>query len=88
MKILSWNVRGCNSPKKLWLIKRGLDQPKLDVVLFQETTIKIEDLDGMNRRFGKRQSDWVATEGAPGGTSVLWKVESVIGVLVYKDKNW
>ena len=46
-----------------------------DVVLFQETKIKVEDVIGAKKKFGKWQSKWIAVEGAFGGVCVLWKEE-------------
>lgn len=43
MKILSWNVRGCNAPDKACLVKKVVDQAKLEIVMLQKTMIKQED---------------------------------------------
>lgn len=40
MKVLLWNVRGCNTPDKVHLMKRCLDQAKPDLLFLQETKLK------------------------------------------------
>ena len=57
LKILSLNVNGCNGPKKVCLIKGGLDQARLDMVLMKEIKIKGEDVVRVKRKFGKWTSE-------------------------------
>lgn len=43
MRALTWNSRGLNAPGKRYLIKRQLDQTKVDLAFLQETKIKMEE---------------------------------------------
>ncbi|KAJ9691156.1 hypothetical protein PVL29_013364 [Vitis rotundifolia] len=60
MKIISWNIRGLGSRKKLRVVKDFFRLQNLDVVMFQET--KREECD---RRFvgsvwSVRNKEWAA----------------------------
>lgn len=81
MRFLSWNVRGCNAPNKVRLIKRCLDQFRLDLVCLQETKIKSEDFETFYSRFKKWKCILVEAQGASGGLAILWN-ESLVDVSI------
>jgi exonuclease III len=67
--ILSWNVRGLNSPDKRLMVRNLLRQWRVDIICLQETK-----LDHISRRdvisvWGCPYVDWcyVAAIGAAGG---------------------
>ena len=77
MKTLSWNVRGCNVPDKIQLIKRCLDQTKSDLVLLQETKIKMEDFVVFKKKFRRWECLFSGAHGASGGMAILWKPDII-----------
>jgi len=77
MKTLSWNVRGCNAPDKIRLIKRCLDQSKPDLVFLQETKIKEEDFSSFKNKFRRWECLLTGAQGASGGLAILWKPETI-----------
>lgn len=70
MRSLSWNVRGCNAPDKIFLIKRCLDQARLDIALLQENRIKEDNFEAFSRKFQKWKLSLVEAQGASGGLVV------------------
>lgn len=73
MKLLSWNLRGCNSPLKKRLLKRKIDIEKPTIVFLQETKCSSEEMDKISRRAWK--GVMVAAhdaEGAARGFAILW----------------
>ncbi|XP_059078035.1 uncharacterized protein LOC131876613 [Cryptomeria japonica] len=87
MKTLSWNVRGCNAPDKIRLIKRCLDQVRPDILLLQETKIKEEDFSLFSRKFQSWNCSLVGAQGASGGLAMLWK-GSAIDVTIVRATRW
>lgn len=79
MEILSWNVRGCNTPNKRRLVKRGVDQAKRNIVMFQETNIKREDKVIFQEGWKAWQGSLVDVEGASSGLCILWKPKKIKG---------
>ena len=75
MKTLSWNVRGCNAPDKIRLIKRCFDQTKPDLVMLQETKIKEEDFMAFKNKFKRWECLLSGANGASGGMAILWRPE-------------
>ena len=73
MKTLSWNVRSCNAPDKIRLIKRCLDQSKPDLVLLQEIKTKEEDFQAFKDKFRRWECLLSGAQGASRGMAILWK---------------
>ena len=73
MKLLSWNVRGCNALDKLCLIKRVLDQAKVDVVFLQETKLSGNNKFFLSNKLVAWKGLMVDVEGASGGLGICWK---------------
>ena len=53
MKVLSWNVRGLGSLRKLRLLKKKIMQEKLDLVFLQETKCMNQKLDEVGKLLGR-----------------------------------
>ena len=53
MKIILWNVRGCNSQLKKRMFKRKIQMEKPTIVFLQETKCSSEDLGSFGKRFWK-----------------------------------
>ena len=88
MKTLSWNVRGCNAPDKIRLIKRCLDQSKSDLVLLQETKIKEDDFSLFKNKFRRWECLLSRAQGASGGMAILWKPNILEITDFFLDSNW
>ena len=73
MKLVSWNIRGCNSPLKRRLLKRKINKEKPTIVFLQETKCSSEEMTKISRWVWK--GAMVAArdaEGATGGLALLW----------------
>ena len=82
MRLLKWNVRGCNAPEKRCLIKRGINQAQLDLMFFQESKLSGNCCASFANKFGAWGSLFVEDNGAFGGLGILWKEALVIVSLV------
>ena len=73
MKLLSWNIQGCNNPLKKRLLKRKIQMENLGILFLQETKCSSEELESIGMRFwkGARIVETDAT-GAAGGIGLLW----------------
>ncbi|XP_059068439.1 uncharacterized protein LOC131858958 [Cryptomeria japonica] len=72
MKIIFWNVKGCNALDKRRLIKRGLDQLRPDVVFLQETKMDNGEEKSLLGSWKQWSRVFVDSEGASGGLGILW----------------
>ncbi|XP_059068451.1 uncharacterized protein LOC131858970 [Cryptomeria japonica] len=88
MKTLLWNVRGCNAPDKIRLIKRCLDQVRPDILLLQETKIKEEDFSLFSRKFQSWNCSQVRAQGTSGGLAILWKGSAIVVIIVRATCLW
>jgi exonuclease III len=87
LKLLSWNVRGLNDPKKRVVLKNWLRKWKVDVVCLQET--KLDKVDGrvIHSIWGNRFAGWEVLNAVntAGGVLLLWdkrvvnRVDSKVG---------
>ena len=77
LRLLSWNVRGINNPRKREVCKNLLKEWKCDLVCMQET--KVSSMDGgfVRSLWGSPFTDW----------SFLDAVQSLGGVLLIWDKR-
>lgn len=73
MKLVSWNIRECDSPLKKILLKRKIDKEKPAIIFLQETKCSSEEMTKISRQVWK--GSMVAArdaEGAAGGLALLW----------------
>ena len=77
LKLLTWNVRGLNDPKKWVVLKNWMRKWKVDIVCLQET--KLDKVDGrvIHSIWGNRFAGW----------EVLNAVNTASGVLLLWDKQ-
>ena len=73
MKIISWNIRGCNHSRNIKILSRKIKQEKPDVLLLQETKCRYETLMRMGNKIWKGSSILaIDAEGMEGGMMILW----------------
>ena len=73
MKLISWNVRGFNSPAKQRILKNMIQQDKPAMVFLQETKCNSTVLETiLNRIWLGCRSVSVDASGASGGLAILW----------------
>lgn len=73
MKLISWNVRGINSPSKHRMIKNPIQQEKPSLVFLQETKSNSTAIEKIsNKIWAGSRSVSVDTSGASGGLTILW----------------
>lgn len=53
MKLLSWNIRGCNCPLKRRLLKRKIQMENPTILFLQEMKCSSEEMDTLGRCFWK-----------------------------------
>jgi len=73
MKIISWNIRGCNSPLKTRILKRKIEVEQPWIILLQETKCSGEVLEKIARKAWpscKRMA--LDASGSAGGLGILW----------------
>ncbi|KAM2601691.1 hypothetical protein FF1_039826 [Malus domestica] len=88
MKIISWNIRGLGSRRKMVLLKDYFRQARADIIILQETKTVTIDRKLVASVWGSRFKDWVfaPARGSSGGIVVMWNtkhisvVESLVGV--------
>ena len=74
LKLVSWNVRGLNDPRKRGILKNWLRKWKVDVVCLQETKLDKVDWRIIQSIWGNRFADWVSLDAVntAGGVLLLW----------------
>ena len=78
MKIVSWIIRGCNSPLKKRLLKWKIDKEKSAIVFLQETKCGSEEMIKITKRVWKGVRVMTReVEGAGGGLALLWNLNLV-----------
>jgi len=78
MKLISWNVRGLNSPSKHKMIKNLIMQEKPAIVFLQETKSSSTAIDRLSNKIWVGSSSIsVDASGASGGLSIIWNPQIV-----------
>lgn len=89
MKVISWNIRGLNSPRKCRLLKNMLMQEKSNILFLQETKCNSTVLEKIAAKA------WpgglvivVDAQGASGGLEVLWDAWVIQLNNIHANKNF
>jgi len=72
MKIITWNIRGLNSFHKLDIARNFIREQKPNFLLLQETKMSKEKAEPI-KAFKNYSINASSSEGASGGTLMLWK---------------
>ena len=84
MKIITWNIRGMNSIHKLDIDRKFVREQKLDFLLLQETKMSKEKAEQI-KKFKNYSINASSSEGASGGTLMLWK-KTYFGIILFASK--
>ena len=78
MKIVSWNIRGCNSRLKARILKRKIANEKPSIMMIQETKCSEECLRKLGEKIW-RGSRTIGTDSirAAGGVGIWWNPREV-----------
>ena len=88
LKMISWNVRGLNDPKKRLVVRNLLREWKCDIVRLQETKLVGIDRQLVCSIWGCPYADWVVLDAdqTAGGVLIMWdrrvlaKLEVLVGL--------
>lgn len=73
MKLISWNIRGLDSPRKGRLLKNMLMQEKPNILFLQETKCSMTILEKIvAKAWPKGLVTVVDAQGASGGLEIIW----------------
>lgn len=77
MKIMAWNVRGLGSARKRILIKETIKKARIDIVMIQETKLKVINQKWVRSIWSSWNKNWayLPSFGASGGQLIIWKDE-------------
>ena len=74
MKIVSWNIRGCNNPRKWKTLPRKINQEISDIIFLEETKCNTEGMEIIRDKIWKGGSIMALdVDGMAWGITVLWQ---------------
>ena len=87
LRLLSWNVRGLNNPRKREVCKNLLKDWKCDIVCFQEMKVSSIDVAFVRSLWGSPFTDWAVLDAVQtsGGVLLIWdkrvfeKLDVIVG---------
>lgn len=78
MKLISWNIRGLNGPRKRKLLKNLVMQEKPTILFVQETKCSLTFLEkSVAKAWPGAQVTAVEAQGASGGLAILWDASKI-----------
>eukprot|EP00253_Pinus_taeda_P007130 PITA_07130 len=78
MKLVSWNVRGLNSPGKLRMLKNMIKMEKPEMCFLQETKCNSSTLDSIfSKAWPGCRTTAVDVSGASGGLAIAWNTQAI-----------
>ena len=72
LRLLSWNARGLNNPKKREVCKNLLKEWKYDIVCFQETKLSSLNSSVVRSLWGSPFLNWVALDAVNTPRGCYW----------------
>lgn len=89
MKLISWNIRGLNSPGKGRLLKKLIMQEKPQIIFIQETKCNSNAIERIATKAWPRGMNVVVdADGASGGLAILWDARSITLSNIHANKNF
>lgn len=90
MKLISWNIRGLNGPKKGRLLKNMLIEEKPAILFLQETKCNQVVLEKVAAKvwLGGGLVTAVDAQGASGGLAILWDARTIHLGNIHANKNF
>ena len=85
MKFITWNIRGLNSIHKLDVVRNFVREQNPDFLLLQETKMQKEKAEQI-KAFKNYTIKASSSEGASGGTMMLWRKSSFSGTILSANK--
>jgi exonuclease III len=78
MKIINWNIRGLNSPRKQRILKNRLRKEQPDLCFIQETKCNLDRMETISKKhWSKYKILVVESQQMVGGILTLWNPQSV-----------
>lgn len=88
MKLISWNIRGLNSPGKLRLIKNMIKMEKPQILFLQETKCNSTTLEKIiNKGWTGSKVIAVDASGASGGLAIAWNSQTIALTDIHASHN-
>lgn len=89
MKLISWNIRGLNSPRKGRLLKNMLMQEKPNILFLRETKCSMIVLEKIAAKaWPGGLVTTVDAQGASGGLVILWDARVIQLSNIHANKNF
>lgn len=89
MKLISWNIRGLNTPRKDRLLKNMIMQEKPQIPFLQETKCNSIFLEKIAvKAWPGGMVAVVDAQGASGGLAILWDVHAILLNNIHANKNF
>jgi exonuclease III len=78
MKIITWNIRGLNNPRKKIILKNKLRKEQPDLCFIQETKCTVDRMETINKnQWSKYQMLFVEVQHTIGEILTLWNPQSL-----------
>ena len=79
MNLISWNVRGLNSPGKHKMVKNMIQKERPNILFLQETKCNSEALGSiLSKAWPSFNSVAVDASGSSGGLAINWDTQSIM----------
>jgi len=89
MKLISWNIRGLNSPGKGQLMNNMLQQEKPQILILEETKCNSTTLDQILAKAWPGSKEVVVEAmGASGGLAIVWDDRDITLTNIHASKNF
>jgi exonuclease III len=88
MKIIAWNIRGLNNPRKQRILKNKLRKEQLDLCFIQETKCTVDRMEIISKKhWSKYKTLVVEGQQMAGGILTLWNPQ-VINLLAVEATRY
>lgn len=89
MKLISWNIRGLNGPRKIQILKKMIKQENPQVLFLQETKCNSNVLDRLATKIWPGSLNAaVDADGASGGLAILWDSRAINLRNIHAHRNF